>query len=585
MYRRHGRYGRNILVLGAVSLSLLSSTPKALSRPQGGAPAPQAHTAAPPPQIHPVSMPAPHAMAPAVQPHFAPAMMPQAMPIPVAHPMPMPVARPMPVVRPMTMPAMHPMPVPHPMPPMRSMPAIHPMPTSHPMPAVHYMPSMHQTPAPHPMAMPMPSAHPMSMVRSMQMPANHSMQMPHHTQTPMTHINPPRMQTPSPMPHGMPIGATRVLPASHQIAQHTSGITQQRLARTQPHEAQIERAGTINRQRSLAMAGGLAGAAAVTGLAAHGFMNHGQTTPQLEPLHGGIAHQAGNFGQGRLQNRTAVPAPSLFANPRPVNEVRPGISSYRSQRAGQPLSWAHASPNIPRPGNRILGREGAIDPGGYLRAASSPSPNITPGFARQQFASVMPNYQAIANYNNRHLVADRANWPWQLPPYASGWFNGYNRNPWSWPQPNLGWTNGFGMFGGLSNFWPWGINNNLPWVPDLNYYNGYYWNNQNYACDYFASNGFCPTPYVFNVGLGQFWQPGVGYFDSLPYGYEAPITVAVQEIVPEYDQYGQIIGYQRQNFYYNAFWDSNAQCYGYYDYRQQFHWLTFPWLNSWNGQP
>lgn len=527
MYRRHGRYGRNILVLGAVSLSLLSSTPKALSRPQGGAPAPQAHAAAPPPQIHPVSMPAPHAMAPAVQPHFAPAMMPHAMPIPVAHPMPMPIARPM----------------------------------------------------------PMPSAHPMSMVRPMQMPTNHSMQMPHHMQSPTTHFNPPKMQAPSnfAMPHGMPIGATHVSPASHQIAQHTSFFQPQHLTGAHPHETQMER-GIINRQRSLAMAGGLAGAAAVTGLAAHGFMNHGQAAPRLELLHENIAHQAGNVGLGRMQKRTAIPAPSLFANPRPVSQVRPGISSYRSQRAEAPLSWAHASPNIPRPGNRILGREGAIDPGGYLRAASSPSPNITPSFARQQFASVMPNYQAIANYNNRHLVADRANWPWQLPPYASGWFNGYNRNPWSWPQPNLGWTNGFGMFGGLSNFWPWGINNNLPWVPDLNYYDGYYWNNQNYACDYFASNGFCPTPYVFNVGLGQFWQPGVGYFDSLPYGYEAPITVAVQEIVPEYDQYGQIIGYQRQNFYYNAFWDSNAQCYGYYDYRQQFHWLTFPWLNSWNGQ-
>jgi len=39
-----------------------------------------------------------------------------------------------------------------------------------------------------------------------------------------------------------------------------------------------------------------------------------------------------------------------------------------------------------------------------------------------------------------------------------------------------------------------------------------------------------------------------------------------------------------ETFYYNAAWDQNAQAYGYYDYRGGFHWVTFPWLNTWNNQ-
>jgi hypothetical protein len=102
-----------------------------------------------------------------------------------------------------------------------------------------------------------------------------------------------------------------------------------------------------------------------------------------------------------------------------------------------------------------------------------------------------------------------------------------------------------------------------------------------YPCNYFADDGYCPTPYVFDVAAGQFWQPGNGYINFLPASYHAPITVAIQESVPTYSADGQIAGYQLQNFYYNAFWDAEAQSYAYYDYRQQFHWLTFPWLNSW----
>ena len=101
--------------------------------------------------------------------------------------------------------------------------------------------------------------------------------------------------------------------------------------------------------------------------------------------------------------------------------------------------------------------------------------------------------------------------------------------------------------------------------------------------NYFAANGYCPTPYMFNVSSGQFWCPGQGYTDSLPENYHAPISVAVEESVPQYNFQGQAVGYKVQTFHYNAYWNEQNQAYGYYDYRQQYHWVTFPWLHSWVG--
>jgi hypothetical protein len=59
--------------------------------------------------------------------------------------------------------------------------------------------------------------------------------------------------------------------------------------------------------------------------------------------------------------------------------------------------------------------------------------------------------------------------------------------------------------------------------------------------------------------------------------------VQVQESVPQYNYIGRIVGYKFQTMNYNAYWNEEHQSYGYYDYRQQFHWLTFPWLKSWSG--
>ena len=122
------------------------------------------------------------------------------------------------------------------------------------------------------------------------------------------------------------------------------------------------------------------------------------------------------------------------------------------------------------------------------------------------------------------------------------------------------------------------------WMSNLLYFTGYSVAGNTYPANYFAMNGYAPTPFVFNVASGQFWQPGVGYCDYLPNNYQAPITVSVQEVVPSFDRRGNIVGYQPQTFYYNAYWDANAQAYGYYDYRNKFHWVTFPGLATYSNE-
>jgi hypothetical protein len=161
---------------------------------------------------------------------------------------------------------------------------------------------------------------------------------------------------------------------------------------------------------------------------------------------------------------------------------------------------------------------------------------VTPDFGRRQLAA-MRGFDNTFSHNNRFRMIDSARWPghWRTGP---------------------GWAN-------------------------LGYYTGYWYNGATYPAFYYAPEGFCPTPYLFYAESGEFWEPGFGYSDYLPYGYHQPITVAVNEIVPVYDAYGDVIDYRQETFYYNAFWDDNAQAYGFYDYRGAFHWLTYPWLQSW----
>jgi hypothetical protein len=251
--------------------------------------------------------------------------------------------------------------------------------------------------------------------------------------------------------------------------------------------------------------------------------------------------EAGNpnhlaMGGGAHAGRSnLVAAPHAFANPRHIGNISKTPPSV--PRATRELPWARGAA-IPRAGAKGVGRPGAIDPGGYLRSANGTSHVINNGYMQQQLGA-MANYNAILANNNRFRVGNWNQWPGQ------------------W-RPGPGWAN-------------------------LGYYPNFWWGGSIFPGAFFAGNGYCPTPYLFDVGCGQFWQPGGGYFDYLPNGYDAPITVSVMEVVPEYDAYGNIIGYRPHRFRYNAFWDPNAQAYGYYDYHNVFHWCTFPGLNSWSN--
>jgi len=264
----------------------------------------------------------------------------------------------------------------------------------------------------------------------------------------------------------------------------------------------------------------------------------------------------------------------------------PSRGEQLSSRLAPALGFRGGNRDIPRAGNARTGNPGPLDPGGFIRRASAPSRNINPEFARRDFAQNMPNFNAVAAHNNANLIADRGAWPWHLPAYAPGWFNNwhgdwqYNNSGWQGPGFWNNYRGSLPWWGALAGLWPGGVNSDLGWVPYVNYYNGYNWDGNNYPCDYMADDGYCPTPYVFSVPNGQYWQVGRGYSNYLPAAYHAPITVAMQESVPEYDLGGQIVGYRLQTFYYNAFWDQQAQTYGYYDYRQQFHWVNAPSLNT-----
>jgi hypothetical protein len=269
------------------------------------------------------------------------------------------------------------------------------------------------------------------------------------------------------------------------------------------------------------------------------------------PSHGnrGVESGGGSHGQsahdGRETSQMRVPAAGKLANPRRVTSARsmhPPVVSHRPQ----PLSWRSGAqkPHAGLPGKA---RAGILDPGGYVR-----TPQKSAAFMpRDQFnrgLSSMHNHSALSAANNRFRNGNIGSWA----------------QPWS---PCPGWQ----TFGGLWN--PCG----------LGYYDNFVWDGLPYPDDYYALADYAPTNYVFDVLSGLFYDAGVGYVDYLPPGYSAPVTVAVREVVPDYGFWGNIVGYRQESFYYNAVWDPNVQSYGYYDYRGGFHWVTFPWLNSWMG--
>ena len=221
------------------------------------------------------------------------------------------------------------------------------------------------------------------------------------------------------------------------------------------------------------------------------------------------------------------------AAPHVISSTPPAALSYR------------AGLRAPRAGSAATGVPGVIDPGGYIR-----TPLANPNYATQQFIAQQLAQQA---YYNQALAAQNA--------YANGWVNNW---PWS---PGPAWQSGFGL-----------------WNPyNLGYYNNYWWNGTAYPYNFYAPSGFAPTPYLFDVALGAFLNPGVGYMDYLPSDYDGPISVSVAEVVPVYDFFGNVVSYRTERFYYNAYYDPNYGAYGYYDYRGSFHWLTLPYMNTWMG--
>ena len=202
------------------------------------------------------------------------------------------------------------------------------------------------------------------------------------------------------------------------------------------------------------------------------------------------------------------------------------------------MHWS-GNANPPRAGGVNDGRPGAQDPGGYLRGTHQPSQVIRDRNDVSDQIDRLPNHGRIEQENRRFFNEDPTGWPgrWR-------------------PRPD--WGVRFGFCDHL-------------WFDTL------------VAAEFFCWFEFCPTDYIFIVGTGQFWAPGEGwgYVDFLPDGYFEPITIAVEEVVPVYDDDGNIVAYEEKTFYYNAVWDPDAEAYGYFDYQGEFHWLSFPWLNSW----
>jgi hypothetical protein len=236
--------------------------------------------------------------------------------------------------------------------------------------------------------------------------------------------------------------------------------------------------------------------------------------------------------------QTSISKSNSFANPRQTAPPSPGLKPRFSANKPGRLPYRGGSGNTPQAGNAGVGRPGIVDPGGYVRTPRNAAARIDRNSMRQQLSS-LSNYNRDFNNNNRLRQNNYRQWP-----------GGWN------PGPNAG---------------------------RLGYYSGYSWNGNNYPFNYYGLAGYCPTPWLFLLSYGEFWAPGSGYTESLPYGYNQPISIAVEEVVPFYDAYGNITGYQNETFYYNAFWDPNSQAYGYYDYHGAFHWITFPWLNTWNS--
>lgn len=100
---------------------------------------------------------------------------------------------------------------------------------------------------------------------------------------------------------------------------------------------------------------------------------------------------------------------------------------------------------------------------------------------------------------------------------------------------------------------------------------------------FICCDDYCYSEYWFEVESGRFFwlNDGGVWIDCLPEEYREPITIRVTETVPVLDADGTVIAFETQTFLYVALWDDENQVYGYYDWQDTYHVVTFPWLASW----
>jgi hypothetical protein len=109
------------------------------------------------------------------------------------------------------------------------------------------------------------------------------------------------------------------------------------------------------------------------------------------------------------------------------------------------------------------------------------------------------------------------------------------------------------------------------------YHSGLFWYGFQYNYPFFAFDTFCPTQWVY-LGGNCWFQVGAGYYYQPPAIVE-PITVSVEYVYSDWVWDDSVGGYVQVQetvvYFYNAFWDAAAGCYGYYDANGNYNLLSW----------
>ena len=282
--------------------------------------------------------------------------------------------------------------------------------------------------------------------------------------------------------------------------------------------------------------------AARMGVPSGNFNQFRTRQPQL-PVFGHV-DQGGNgrFNFGQFDGRS------------PVLRTDIGRSPVQSFRSGE--QWRGGDPRvgrIPERGSGLDGRGRGFANGSSLSYRGNERSFRSPGYIdpAQHLRGGQGFYRSgDLNFSSRQFETR----------WGQGWY-GRTQGEWArhrvngrWPWTPYGFGVGIGFYNG------WGFNG-----IDIDYGNS----------GYYALDGFCPTEFIYSVDQGRYWEPGDnnGWYGGLPQDYDAPITVAVREVVPVTDENGYVVGYESHIFYYNAFLDEQSGYYGYYDYNGSFHYV------------